>query len=180
MHLNDENISEYLLSTYGIKSSLYKIYIKDIEPLLQNDYGQENDCTLTSITTIIKYYNKTIQVDVIYSITESIAKKYFYNGSKGTLPLFISTIYNKVLESFYIKKKTKCKLIQDQINKQQPILLNMFDDGKNFYHNHTVSIIGYAIYDDVRLLMIYDNWFKEISYIDYNKLSSISSINYLI
>ena len=59
----------------------------------------------------------------------------------------------------------------------------MWNDGRDIYKNHSVVVAGYQCYKidgkDVRLLAIYDNWAKEIRYIDYKKLSIISSIHYL-
>lgn len=57
------------------------------------------------------------------------------------------------------------------------MLLNLWNDGRNYYKNHSVLIIGYKITENNDfILTIYDNWYKHNSYIDYNKLSIISSI----
>jgi hypothetical protein len=66
--------------------------------LLQKDYGDLNDCTLTSITAIIKFYNPTLNVQNIYDSVYSIAKMYGYTGSYGTPTITMGTIYNKVLK----------------------------------------------------------------------------------
>jgi len=56
------------------------------------------------------------------------------------------------------------------------MLLNMLNDGTGYYKGHTVLIIGYLELKNDFLLIVLDNWNKDISYIDYNKLSTISSI----
>ena len=52
----------------------------------------------------------------------------------------------------------------------------MWKDGLEYYKNHSVLIVGYLQTVDKKMLVIYDNWFKSVSYIDYDKLSVISSI----
>ena len=58
----------------------------------------------------------------------------------------------------------------------------MMNDGRSFYKNHSIVVIGYNRYKidnrEIRILAIYDNWAKEVRYIDYERLSMISSINY--
>ena len=53
-------------------------------PLLQSDYGEANDCTLTSITTVIHSWLPSLDVNMIYNQVENIAKQYGYSGVKGT------------------------------------------------------------------------------------------------
>ena len=63
----------------------------------------------------------------------------------------------------------------------------MFNDGRNYYKNHSIVILGYETFrlkaDDgkiknVDMLIIYDNWSKNIGYVDYDLVSEISCINY--
>lgn len=189
-NINMLNIKEYIYETYGVFSqNINQKYISNITALLQNNYGGENDCTLTSITTIIKYFKSNLYVNEIYNIVEQIAKKYFYDEKNGTFPLWINSILQKSLNTFNIKQKAHSAYlknicynfnkIKNIINTNMPILLNMNNDGRDFYKNHTVLIIGYYEINNVKMLAIYDNWYNQISYIDYNKLSIISSINYL-
>ena len=188
--ITNYNIKQYVLEEYNTKGLIKDLVIKNIYPLLQDNFGEVNDCTLTSITTAIKFFCPLIQTELIYSMVEMIAKQYFYTGEKGTNPIFMSTIYTKVLKYFDIKKKAKGRylknigfnynFIQDQIKLGNPILLNISKDGRDYYKNHTVLIIGYAIIENIRFLIVFDNWHTQITYIDYEKLSTISSINYLI
>ena len=65
------------------------------------------------------------------------------------------------------------------------MILNLSTDGRNYYKDHSVLIIGYR---EIKLsnnkkmffLKIKDNWTKETTYIDYSKLSVICSINYAV
>ena len=52
----------------------------------------------------------------------------------------------------------------------------MLNDGRKYYKNHTVTVIGYKKYKKAKILIVADNWHKEVCYIDYNKLSFISSL----
>ena len=55
----------------------------------------------------------------------------------------------------------------------------MNNDGRNYYINHSVIIVGYMEYtSNCKMLIVYDNWDESVSYIDFNKLSKISCINY--
>ena len=60
----------------------------------------------------------------------------------------------------------------------------MYSDGRNYYSNHSVLIVGYREYPlnnskkAIRFLIVQDNWNKNVSFIDYDKLSIVSSINY--
>lgn len=197
--LTDANIFKYLKEEYnaqGIVSFEYE-YIADFIPLAQKDYGDLYDCTLTSLTATIYYIlKKKVAVNVIYDVVEKIAKRHLYDGNKtGTYSIFIKKIFDKSLQQFVTTKKINSKQsyfkkvgygytnICKQIDNKNPVLLSLWNDGRNYYKNHTVTIIGYRNFKvdgkQVRMLVIYDNWYKTRAYIDYEKLPAISSINYL-
>ena len=194
--LTDKNIDDYILSTYkGKVSTISQNKLKNINPLLQNDYGLDNDCTLTSITTAISYYrNNEVKIQEIYDNVEYIAKKYGYTGSFGTFSITVKSIYEKALTYFRCSRtKTKWSVLKPftnitkivkAINDGQPVILNLLNDGRKYYHNHTVLVIGYMgvkINNDKDLkyfLQIYDNWNNEVAYIDWQKLGYIFSVNY--
>ena len=182
--LNSDNISFY------INGNIIAVYtIQNIEPLLQNDYGGLNDCTLTSITTVIKWLIPSLNTEYVYNQVEKIAKKFLYTGGYGTLSLTIGKIYQKALLFFNRNLKVKTKYLKnigfhaqdiiDSLRAGKPVLLNIWKDGRDFYKNHSVLVIGYIETTEGLLLTIYDNWSKEKRYIDYYKMSMISSINIL-
>ncbi len=186
MRIDNSNIADYLgTDNFYIK----KLY--NIQPLLQNDYGEANDCTLTSLTTLLYWRYPAYTPNQIYNIVEQVASKYGYKGYKGTNPLFIKTICNiscKQMQlpcSFGSKYGKGIGYTFDFIKRQiiyhnNPVILNLWKDGNNFYHNHTVLVIGFCETKNKKLLAIYDNWYTSISYIDYDKLNLISSIVYVI
>lgn len=195
--LTAQNIEEYLLEKWKAKkvSQLSSKKIDNITPLLQKDYGGELDCTLTSITTCIHYYTKEQHdVNIIYNYVEKVAKKYFYRGHLGTNPIFIKQIYDEVLKHFTNTKRKvsvgklgKClsfnfNTIKQAIDKNIPVIISIVDDGRNYYKSHSITIIGYATYkvdkQQVKVVMVYDNWSKVISYVDYDALSIMCCINY--
>lgn len=153
-----------------------------LSSLLQDDYGEDNDCTITSLSCIFG--------EMHYSDIERIARKYGYDGQKsGTNPLMIKRITSEFMRekqmsgtarSAYGKSigwsyRTAKRLIDNGV----PVLLNLFDDGRGYYHNHTVTIIGYEQYQRGVFLLIYDNWHHGVTMIDYKKLCMISSINWV-
>lgn len=189
--LQENNIMEYICTKYNVRNpkEMRTVYIKGIIPLLQNDYGERNDCTLTSILTVADFFKKPISLSDEYKKIEKIATKFFYNGNFGTLPFFIRSIMKRVCPD----KKAKSAYIKNigfnqydiayQLDENNPVILSVFNDGRNFYKNHSITIVGYKSYlvscgNAVHLFMVYDNWSKTISYVDYNALSAISSINY--
>lgn len=190
--LTDRNLGQYCVFPFSVKSEKE---IPNVLGLLQRNYGQEQDCTLTSLTALILHYTKTSGVQDIYNEVERIATKLGYKGNIGTNPLVIRCLMQSLLKRYQIKKICysgylksigfTIDLIKKLINKDVPIILNLSNDGRKYYQNHSVLVIGYK---EIALtkgktmffLKVKDNWNKETSYIDYSKLSMISSINYAI
>lgn len=191
------DLKEYLKLEYGVKD--YQI-TKDkritFTPLLQRNFGgaSDNDCTITSITAIWKHFRKDIGAKDLYNTISSIAQKYFYNPIKyGTIPIFIDNICNDMMEKVSIPAKRwyskygkniefEFSDIEEMINCGNPVILNITNDGRGFYISHSVVVIGYYICkkDDkeYKFLQVYDNWSSLISFIDYNKLNKMCSINH--
>jgi hypothetical protein len=190
IRLSDSNINEYLKKYYGPIDPISKNIISDIEPLLQKDYGDINDCTITSITTLLYFLTfRNIDITTIYNKVANIAWKFFYRPKWGTSSIMILPIISCSLKYFGLKWasiflpfKNICfnfRTIKKNIDKGKPIVLSTTSDGRNYYKNHSILVIGYMEYSNkVRMLAVYDNWNKGISYVDYSKLSLITSINY--
>ena len=149
--------------------------------LLQKNYGLANDCTLTCLAFVFgeKYYG-----DI-----ERIAKTLGYDGvNRGTNPLVIKTLMQRVMRLADVKGSAKSaygkgigfswNTIKTLINGKHYVILNLWDDGRNYYHDHSVTIVGYAEYAKNKFLLVYDNWSDGVSYIDFDKLSFICSINF--
>lgn len=156
------NVKDYLLRKYSNYDSveLSKTCKINMPNLLQKNYGDDMDCSLTSVTECVMYHykkekGKDLTAEEVYAVVEEIAKKYFYNGkSYGTIPVFIKNIYDKTLEHFGLSKiKTKQKYfkqvgfsmysIKEQANKQIPMIFSIFRDGRNYYNDHSITIVGY-------------------------------------
>lgn len=150
--------------------------------LKQSDYGGLNDCTITSITALYCFKNKDNDPAEVYEKVNAIAG--VDTDKCGVMPWRNKGIIDKLFGV-----KSKCKYLKGigynwdtivaQIDKQNPLTLSMWNDGRDCYKNHTVSVVGYAIGHSANYLAVYDNWQKNIAYIDYDKLSIISCINYL-
>lgn len=196
IRLTELNIKKYLYEKFGYDKDIKLMAqkrIKDVPVLLQDDYGADNDCTLTSITCAIKYLNSEAPESKIYQVVELIAGKYFYNGdSYGTIPLFIKSIWDKAYKRYGINLTTSwnvfkglgfnAKKIMKLIDGNKIVLLSLHSDGRNYYKDHTITVFGYNVYEvdgqEKVMLAVYDNWYRSVSYIDYEELSIISSINY--
>ena len=163
--------------------------VPGISPLLQNDYGERDDCTLTSITCVVKWMRPSLDVNKIYNKVETTAKRYGYKGQGGTPSLAIKALYQNIINAFGLNKKVYNRYLKNigfgwnyikkEIDEYQPVLLNLWKDGRDFYANHTILIVGYLEVNGYRMLAVYDNWYKGISYVDYDKLGIICSIDFL-
>ena len=153
-----------------------------LQPLLQRNYGEELDCTITSMACIFgeKYYGQI----------EAIARRYGYDGEKrGTNPLTVRRIMADFLRAQHMTGTARSGYgkgigwrwanVKRLIARQTPVILNLWCDGRGYYHDHTVTVIGVEEYRKDRFLLVLDNWNESISLIDYKKLSIISSINWV-
>ena len=194
--IGNERLLEYLHEEYKF-SDIHSVKVNqlsNIEPLLQKDFGKEHDsdCTLTSITTILTYYcNKSPQI--IYDIVLKHALKFCYTERTGTQPPAMRIIMNRVAKELGLKKKAYVRYgkgigynfagIKQHIDQGRPLMLSLFNDGRDWYKDHSVTIIGYSEYKldgkkTVRMLKVYDNWYSEVMYINYELLHLFSSIHY--
>lgn len=187
MRLYDKNLQNYISKNYpGAEyicafTYFYKPYY------LQKNFGGLNDCSLMSISYVIKTLYPKKEINDIYEKTEAAAKKFFYNDKIGTIPFFINNIIGKAFNINSIGKMVKNigfkpKDIINQVSKQ-PVILSMYSDGNNYYKNHSVCVVGYKKYKwngkDLYFFEVRDNWNETSSYVDYQKMSPISSINYI-
>lgn len=197
--LTSANIIDYLKEQYGsnaiIKSKDY-YKIPNIKALLQKDYGKDNDCTITSLTTCLFYRIPEKNPQEIYNIVEAHGEKnHFYNGKLyGTIPIFIKCIYDKCLKTLGINLKSKSayfkgigysfEKLKTILKKQTPIILSIPSDGRDYYSDHSITVIGYVTYlinetESADFLLVYDNWSTVVSYVDFKKINVLSCINYL-
>lgn len=192
-----KTLSSYFVAKYG---SGYKTkvqesnFVKNVLPLLQSDYGLIGDCTITSMSCMLEFiYHKPFQG--IYDVVEQIAMTYGYDGEHGTNPLFINSILKKAENKLNVNNNIKYKAaygknlgfnyetIKNSVDAQHPLILSMSNDGRNYYTNHSVTVIGYISFlvndtQTQRFLMLQDNWTKERAYLDYDILPIFCSLNY--
>ena len=153
-----------------------------LQPLLQRNYGEELDCTITSMACIFgeKYYG----------VIELIARSYGYDGDmRGTNPLTVRRIMAEFMDCSHMTGTARSAYgkgigwrwatVKRLVSRQTPVILNLWNDGRGYYHDHTVTVIGVEEYRKDRFLLVLDNWNESISLIDYRKLSTISSINWV-
>ena len=190
------NIGEYLRQNYDFGFTLHQVARKQIfAPIfLQENYGKDSDCTLTSILTMVKYLRKELDTHEIYNQIEKTAKKYLYNGATyGTIPFSHRTIAQKVFNHFNINHQFKTKYLKNvgfdlwdilkEIDAGNMVMLSMQNDGRDYYRSHTVTVIGYVEFCDelghlIYLLQVYDNWNSSYSFLDFETISTLSEIVY--
>ena len=153
-----------------------------LQPLLQQNYGEALDCTITSLACIFS--------EKYYDVIESIARRYGYDGERcGINPLTVRRIMADFMKKQHMTGTARSgygkgigwrwTTVKRLIARQTPVILNLWDDGRGYYHDHTVTVIGVEEYLKDRFLLVLDNWNESISLIDYKKLSIISSINWV-
>lgn len=168
-----------LESEYG-KGELAE-YIANARCLLQKNYGEDYDCTLTSLAAIFG--------DEHYDLIEAHAKKHGYVGkTTGTNPLKVKAIMQGVVKDIGIDGVCRSRYgkgfgfswytIGELLKRGHHVVLNIYQDGRGYYKNHSVLIVGIARYGSHRLLAVHDNWNEGVSYVDYDKMCLISSINW--
>ena len=161
-------------------------HLKNFRCLVQDHYGEDNDCTLTSLTAVIDFYlAHTKSVSEVYATVEKIARKYGYTGEKGTDPWFIRTIYNKILNKFIHKNaKSNVRYLKNVgftyeficrlIDQSKPVIMSVWKAGK--YKNHTITVIGYNT--TKRALIVADNWKTSPQTLSWDDIGCICSINW--
>ena len=188
MRLQATNLQNYINSKYPgaeyicARTMFYRPYY------LQKDFGGLNDCTLMSISYAYKMAYPNKDINAIYNKVEAAAKKFFYNDKIGTIPFFINNIISK---AFNINSQGKLvknvgfnpSTIIKALEKGKIVILSMFSDGNNYFKNHSVSVVGYKKYKHngryIYFFEVRDNWNSFSSYVDYQTMSCVSSINYL-
>ena len=107
--------------------------------------------------------------------------------TKYQINIFIIFINNIIDRVFNVKSEKKYlkgigfswKTIKNNIDNGVPMILSVYNDGRNYYMNHSVVLVGYMEYSHgAQMLVVFDNWSKETSFIDYKKMSRISFLNY--
>ena len=197
------SLNNYIKEAYDIKSidiktcrTMYNIY-----GLVQADYGKPYDCSLTCITCILKYFLRN-DAEEIYNTVVNCTDWYSYNGDKfGTVPIFVDNVFNRALSYYNLKFEAHNKTfknvplvgysyndIKKSIDKKLPVIINLSDDGRDYYSNHSITAIGYYEYNVVDsnnksktlyFIKVFDNWNKTFSFLDFQKLSKTSSITLL-
>ena len=195
--LTATNIKEYLQANYGFGNEIHEVKRKQLSVpvFLQNNYGKSGDCTLTSILTLTKFFNKTLDTNEIYNYVEDLATKYFgYRGdSYGTIPFTHRVLLNQTFKHFGINRHFKVKYFKgigynletiiQLLDAGIPLMMSMFRDGRKYYDNHTITVIGYIQYRDEHshtktMLLVHDNWFSSYSFLDYSLIHLFSEICY--
>ena len=97
-----------------------------------------------------------------------------------------------VAKHFGLKKSMKVRYlngigfnfnsIKKMIGKKIPIIINIFKDGRKYYDDHSITITGYREVKvdgkTKKFLIVQDNWAKDYSYLDFDCLGMIASLNY--
>lgn len=193
--LTSVNVLNYIGEQYPKSKMITKetevmMHITSFKQSLFGTKG-DGDCTLVSLMTCLYYYlREEIDKTILYDAIRALAKKRFFSEKSGLLPFFTLGIYKKLLKQFNLKHSAKSawfkgigydfNTIKECIDKNIPVILSITTDGRKYYHNHSVTVVGYRIYKadnkEIKMLVLYDNWAYSESLLDYNKLSMFSAI----
>lgn len=173
VRLSDKNIKDFYPNIGNLLRTTRR---GNLKALLQSDYAGDNDCTVTAIACALS---------VPYGQVLPVATKYGYTSNKGTNPFKVRNIMQEIISNGYVAKSAYGKGLgctlkkMETILKTTPIVLSLWNDGRNYYKNHSVVIVGVDVYEHGVFLRVYDGWHLETSLIDYKKLSTIMSINWV-
>ncbi|MBP5183856.1 MAG: hypothetical protein J6113_01970 [Lachnospiraceae bacterium] len=216
-----ETVDEYLLKNYGVKDAVCtkEKVLGGFAPLLQNDYGVDNCCSIASITSAIYHTGalsgsgkkgrpdsvaknenaegpraNTVAAPLAKDVFDKVYKnaKLFFFGKRGTNPFLIKPIFDRTLRQSGQRGRTGVAFVKGVgvrfapitklIDRGVPLVFSLLRDGNGFYGDHTMLIIGYAVYETGgekhRFLLLHDNWAKTVSYLDYDRLPPICSVNW--
>lgn len=187
-----ECLKEYVEAGYGsgwIESKA--VCVPGIESFTQSELSEDaNNCTLASITRVMRYYHVKgyggIPSDTteIYRKVREIGVAHGYDPNKAGLfrslfvytPWDIDNMVRDAWKAFSYPGGTgtniylhKLRTIKDDIDKAQPPLLNIVS---GYYRDHTVSVIGYRVFSrqghkDKPFVQVYDGWSHKARYIDW-------------
>lgn len=165
--------------------------IDGVPTLLQREFEHsKNNCTLTSITAIFRFYrdqgydNIPKDVNQIQQDVRDIAVAHHFKDEIGTPPTRIATIITRLWQRYGYdghgssRYLWKWSTFEREINAGRPFILNM---ANGLYKNHSVTGVGYLIFEkqgfpDVVLLQVLDNRVKALRYIDFNEFNFWGSI----
>ena len=204
-----DNLAAYLRNAYPGCTDIRCILSGEVqtEPLLQKDFDDRQNCSLTSVTAITytrlhRMYGEKYALQGVYDTVKggTCFLSYHPNG-RGTNPFFIPLIWRHAMKAYRLRGRIRSRYLKNipligynyaairrSIDRQEPVILNMAGDGRRFYKNHTVTCIGYEAYafslpgrqhGEARFLKVLDNWSRQISYIDFSRLSPVSSVNFI-
>jgi hypothetical protein len=187
-HMNTETGSGWKESKTAFISGIDNITQAELEV-------GANNCTLTSITRIMKYYYDRgytgIPKDIkkIYKKVREIGVKNGYDPKKTGLlrglfvytPWEIDNLIQNTWKAFGYPNGNgnnsylfKLRTIKSNIDNSNPLLLNITS---GYYKDHTVSVIGYTVFskegeNDKTFVQIYDGWNDTVRYIDWTKFGN--------
>ena len=107
--------------------------------------------------------------------------------------MFNNSIIKEVFSLFKINRKPLSKhfkslgfnenTIINELKQNRPVMISIQKDGRDYYNQHTITIIGYMIFEDAEnkkrfLFKVYDNWYSKITFLDYTILGIDCAICY--
>ncbi|WP_074036813.1 C39 family peptidase [Exiguobacterium sp. AT1b] len=167
------------------------LQIEGVPVLLQRQFENgKNNCTLTSITAIFRFYRDHGYTNIPDDVTQiqedvrEIAFMHHFKDEKGTPPTQIATIITKLWKRYGYDGRGSSRYLwkwstfERELKAGRPFVLNM---ANGFYKNHSVTGIGYLQFEkrgfpDVILLAVLDNRSKDVRYIDFNEFNFWGSI----
>lgn len=185
--LSKDNVAEYIGKSSA--DAFAGKTVPGVPALLQKDFGQRNNCTICSITALLCFYTKKEPRTIYDLVVRKAGRLFFRPQHRGTNPFAIRWIMFRCTRALRVKKSSRAgylkgigfgfNKVKTLIKRGAPMILSFHHDGNRYYRSHSVTVVGYAECGGKKLLEILDNWNDTPSYIDYDRLSVFSSINYL-
>lgn len=190
------NTYQYVIDRYGSNWVYTTNKILPVSAYLQSAFNSNdrNNCVLSSVTTVLKYYqqykgysNIPNNIYTIYADVRTIAIAHGYTISGGTP---FSKINNIVTDAFAKYGYTSVKgnsdyllsysTFRNEIDNNRPVL---FSNVNGYYGGHNFVVIGYRTYTSgssaKEFLRVNDNWTTSERWYDYSAFSCCGSLTHL-
>lgn len=200
IHRLDQYLEDRYANVPAIKKEM-RLSVTNAPNTLISGHGIEKNCSVSSVARIVFYWKTqgVIKTDdtlqQVYQKAETMARFYGYNAKKGLRAVKIDDLSKELLRAYGHRSECKGiygwefkKDVQPELDAGRPVILSI---AGGYYHNHSVVVTGYKIYDygkpdsdkELILLNIADGWRALPRFIDLRAFNrefpffGISSVN---
>ena len=181
----------YLSNRYGGTITEKSRKILSLDSFLMSDINNGGICSKAAVTRVLLYYAQKYN-KIPNNRTTIYNKVRSFDSHDYTDPWYIDDLAQKTLLAYGYSKASSWNVyvwsfkgeVKNEIDNGYPVILSM---ANGYYYNHTVTVIGYIIYNqkvnhwygttnkEYPMIVVYDGWDRKYMYIDYNAFLGFGS-----